>query len=384
MKFYYIIGHNIAVGSTFNQVHSELQKGVRLARCRKCGCMRETLENLEVSLKSFKHKEAKKLVQGVERWLKKLQPLEYACLGCKHCIPAEAMNVLTVKFPSAASSTLSSCEFEIDEERWPPVAGEYTVLNRSAPVAVSTLSSVKLEEELVRLRPAGLCIVGKTETENIGIDKIVKNIITNPAISYLIVAGKDTKGHKSGRTLLALWENGVNKEIRVMNSQGRRPILKNVTLSEVESFRRQIQVDNLIGCENPGILAERVESLSRLQTAACPSKCGCRKNPEQTPAVKFSSVTKIKAHKPKGLKLDKAGYFVIIPLKKKGIITVEHYNYQNKLLRIIEGRNSRDICHTIVDNNWISDLSHAVYLGKEVARAELAVKMGIKYVQEGA
>ncbi|MEF9475179.1 MAG: DUF4346 domain-containing protein [Candidatus Mariimomonas ferrooxydans] len=75
---------------------------------------------------------------------------------------------------------------------------------------------------------------------------------------------------------------------------------------------------------------------------------------------------------------------MIIPSKKKGIITVEHYNYQNKLLRKIEGRNSRDICHTIVDNNWISDLSHAVYLGKEVTRAELAVKMGIKYVQEGA
>jgi len=196
----------MAVNSTFAKTRSELQRGIRLAKCRKCGCMRDTLGNLKVSLPLLKSKEAKGLLQDVKKWLRELQPLEYSCFGCKKCIPPDAMNILISKFPSIASASLSGCGFDVSKNLWPPVAGEYTVLNKSAPVAVSTLSSVKLEEKLVKLRPSGLCIVGKTETENIGIDKIVKNIISNPAISFLIVAGKDTKGHRSGETLLALWK----------------------------------------------------------------------------------------------------------------------------------------------------------------------------------
>lgn len=36
-----------------------------------------------------------------------------------------------------------------------------------------------------------IATAGKTETENIGIDKVVKNIIGNPAIEYLVLAGND-------------------------------------------------------------------------------------------------------------------------------------------------------------------------------------------------
>ncbi|MCK5503559.1 MAG: hypothetical protein KAJ10_00250, partial [Thermodesulfovibrionia bacterium] len=109
--------------------------------------------------------------------------------------------MLTTKYPVLASATLSSCEIKINDSSWPPVEGEFTVFNRNAPVAVSTLASVKLEEKIAKLKPEGLCIVGKTETENIGIDKVVKNVISNPSINSLILAGKDTEGHQSGKTL---------------------------------------------------------------------------------------------------------------------------------------------------------------------------------------
>lgn len=86
----------------------------------------------------------------------------------------------------------------------------------------------------------------------------------------------------------------------------------------------------------------------------------------------------------KAVKLDKAGYFVIIPSKKDGNILVEHYSYDNKLLRKIESKNSRDIYFTIIENNWVTELSHAAYLGKELARAEISIKKGFKFVQDGA
>jgi tetrahydromethanopterin S-methyltransferase subunit A len=379
--------------STFKLVHSELQKAMRLAKCRKCGCMRGTLENLKASLPSLNMKEARGLSKNVNEWLKELEPIEYPCFGCAYCIPPEAMTKLTSKFPSFASSTLITCDFEERKNSWPHVAGEYTVLDKSAPVAVSVLASTPLEEKLAQLKPTGLCIIGKTETENIGIDKIVKNVITNPALKYLIIAGKDSEGHQAGKTLLALWENGVDNNMRIIGSAGRRPILKNVSVSDVNRFRKQIEIDNQIGCKNVKTLSNRIKELSRkhseIPCVTSVSSCGCNDCHDQTPVFMpqpAETVSKIKARKygKEEVKLDKAGYFVIIPSKKDKTITVEHYSYNNKLLRTIEGKYSRDIYLTIIFNNWLTDLSHAAYLGKELEKAELSIKKGFKFVQDGA
>ena len=382
---------------TFKKVFAEIQRGMRLSKCIKCGCMKGTLENLKASLPLLKIKDAKELLENVNKWLEQLQPPEYPCFGCKFCIPPEAMTFLTSKYPELASATLSSCEIQIDNSSWPPVEGEYTVLNKSAPVAISTLASVKLEEKLAGLNPPGLCIVGKTETENIGIDKIIKNVISNPSISSLILAGKDTEGHQSGKTLLALWENGVDKNMRIIGSKGRRPILKNVTHSDVEKFRKQVQVENQIGCANTRTLAGKIEELSRnaapaagLSGCGCHGDCGDQSVTMAMPAVSLpkspAAVPSITAKKQSktSIKLDKAGYFVILPSKKNTGILVEHYSYDNKLLRKIKGKTGRDIYFTIINNKWVTELSHAAYLGKELARAELSIKKGFKFVQDGA
>ena len=365
--------------------------------------MKGTLENLKASLPLLKIKDAKELLDNVNEWYGQLTPLEYPCLGCKYCIPPEAMTWLTAKYPVLTSATLSTCEITVNNDSWPPVEGEYTVVNSSAPVGVSTLASVKLEEKLVKLNPEGLCIVGKTETENIGIDKIVKNIVSNPAISFLILAGKDTAGHQAGKTLLALLENGVDKDMRIIGSKGRRPILKNVTHSEITKFRKQIKIEDMIGSENTRAIAKKIKDLNKLSPkpkASTGCRCGdstCA--PAQPAAIPISfgsspkrttkastakDVIKAKKQSKYTIKLDKAGYFVIIISRKKGDILVEHYSNANKFLRKIEGNNGRDIYFTIINNNWVSELSHAAYLGKELARAEMAIKKGFKFIQDGA
>ncbi len=63
---------------------------------------------------------------------------------------------------------------------------------------------------------------------------------------------------------------------------------------------------------------------------------------------------------------------------------MEHYAYDNKLLHIIEGKDAPSICSMIIENGWISELSHATYLGGELAKAELSLKLGFKYVQDKA
>ncbi len=363
-----------------NKIINELQKGMSLEKCKKCGCMKDTLENILSSLPLHVTKESLDLFEKIKEWLEKMEPIEYSCLGCKYCYPASAMNTFTEIFPEV-SSRLSGCSFEIKENIWPSVPGEYFAFceGKSCPVAVSTLASVELAERLAKIRPPELCIVGKTETENIGIDKIIKNTITNPTIRVLLLAGKDPEGHYSGKTLLALWENGVDERMRVIDAPGKHPVLRNVSKEEIEIFRNQIKIVDMIGCEDEVVIIKKIKELSRKIT----SSCRCDSQEIEFKPTQVMTVPVIKAQKPDRVEMDRAGYFVIIPQREKKIIIVEHYSYENKLLRIIEGKDAKSIYHTVIKNGWVTQLSHAAYLGKELIKAELSIKFGFKYIQDG-
>lgn len=292
------------------------------------------------------------------------------------------MNMFNEAFPEATALNSVSCEIEALSTSWPPVVGEYFVFceHQNCQVAVSTLASVSLAEELANMKPDNLCIVGKTETENIGIEKIIKNIITNPSIHTLLLAGKDPKGHRSGATLLSLCEKGVDDAMRVINSPGKHPVLKNTTREEVGAFRSQVKVVDMIGCVDADKVAARIKELASGKQRSC----GKMEFTHVIKPVEVGSVEVIQAEKSKKVVLDEAGYFVILPLRDKGIISVEHYSPDNRLLRIIEGKDSADIYKKIIKNHWITELSHAAYIGKELAKAELSMKFDFKYIQDGA
>ena len=106
---------------------------------------------------------------------------------------------------------------------------------------MTTLGSVALAEEVGESPPQGLCIVGKVETENIGIEKIIKNVISNPAIRYLICAGHEPPKHLTGATMIALLNEGVDENNRISGAPGMRPVLPNTSVEEVQAFRQQVK-----------------------------------------------------------------------------------------------------------------------------------------------
>jgi tetrahydromethanopterin S-methyltransferase subunit A len=158
-------------------------------------------------------------------------------------------------------------------------------------------------------------------------------------------------------------------------------MLRNVSRAEIDAFRQQVQVIDLIGCENLDEITDRVVALAQSNTAACGCGGGC-----DTPApIAISHVTTLTA--PESVEtviMDQAGYFVVVPLADRQVINVEHYAYDDTLLHVVEGPNARSLYLNIIANQWVSELSHAAYLGKELARAELALQHGFKYVQDGA
>jgi tetrahydromethanopterin S-methyltransferase subunit A len=364
----------------FHIIRSELAAGMQLTKCQQCGCMQETLDALASCLTSEHTDDAQALARDVIAWRQQMQPTRYACLGCAYCYPAVAQNAFATAFPSLSPLPSLQCDFEIRAAEWPPVVGEYEVLDPTAAVAVSTLASVSLVKEIAKRQPRGLSLIGKTETENIGVDKVVKNSITNPALRYLILAGIEAPGHRSGSTLLMLAEHGIDNTGRVIGSPGKRPILRNVSASEVAAYRAQVQVVDMMVCENPEEICAAVEAFAQHGVS-----CSCHAGAELAMPQELPTVPSICASEPsQTVKLDKAGYFVIVPLRAKGSITVEHYAYDNTLLRRIEGATARAICATLLAHGWVTELSHAAYLGRELAKAELALSSGFPYVQDGA
>jgi tetrahydromethanopterin S-methyltransferase subunit A len=106
--------------------------------------------------------------------------------------------------------------FFVAHENRPVAVGRYYVGRRDRPVAISTLGSVELMKQIGRREE--FAIVAKTFTENIGIEKVVQNIVSNPAIRFLLVCGPESQ-HKVGQSLIALKQAGVDSDGRIVGSR---------------------------------------------------------------------------------------------------------------------------------------------------------------------
>ena len=127
-----------------------------------------------------------------------------------------------------------------------PIKHEY-YLGRGSRVAICTLSSIKLLIEISNDTKVmnNVAIVGRLLSENKGIDKIIKYCLTNKELVHLIVCGKDARGHRAGDALIALSNNGVTKEGKIIMSKSPCPHIMS-TYEEVQSFRNRIIIHNLI------------------------------------------------------------------------------------------------------------------------------------------
>jgi len=143
-------------------------------------------------------------------------------------------------------------------EGWPVIKGEYDAGNPENPVAVSTCGShLKGAPQIA----AGAAITGPQKTENLGIEKIVANIISNPNIRFLLVTGSEVKGHISGEAIIMLHKNGL-KENRVVGATGAIPYIENLPDDAIKRFQAQVQVVEMIGTEDEGAILAKIKELA--------------------------------------------------------------------------------------------------------------------------
>jgi dihydropteroate synthase-like protein len=82
-------------------------------------------------------------------------------------------------------------------------------------------------------------------------------------------------------------------------------------------------------------------------------------------------------------KPDQAGWFKILVDRRSSEIVAQHYEpHENRPTTIIKGRNAREVYQTIVRRRLVANYDHAAYLGKELEKAFIALKLERSYVQD--
>ena len=83
--------------------------------------------------------------------------------------------------------------------------------------------------------------------------------------------------------------------------------------------------------------------------------------------------------------LDPKGFFTIKPFPEEGIIRVRYYKVTpqgHKKVALIEGKTAEEIVQTIVREKLVSSLQHVAYLGSELQKAEVALKLKLEFTQD--
>jgi len=141
---------------------------------------------------------------------------------------------------------------------WPITKGDFNSGDPNSPVAVMTCGS-HLDEKGICDKGAAIC--GSCKTENLGLEKVIANIISNPNIRFLMLCGTEVKGHLAGQTMVALHAGGV-KDGRVVGAEGAIPFIENLNDAAIKRFQEQVQLVNIMESEDLGAIAAKISDLT--------------------------------------------------------------------------------------------------------------------------
>ncbi len=353
---------------------AQLHEAAEAKKCWPCGCLHGGLVSIERAFPEGARLAV--LDAAIQAARSQLVDVRYECLGCEVCYPAVAINALS-RLGGEHPIEVGACPTAPVEtlRGWPPLPGSYRVLRYSAPVAVCTLTDEALAASVAAQGEPGIAIVGTMQTENLGVERLIQNVIANPNIRFLVVCGADSRqaiGHLPGQSLLALAQSGIDERSRIIGAAGKRPVLRNLARDAVEHFRRTVVVVGLIGQDQASAVLAVVKD------------CAAR-NPGAAHVFAREQVVKpLQGYLPERMVSDPTGYFVVYVDRPRQLLSLEHYRNDGVLDAVIEGGTAPELYIPAVDKGLVSRLDHAAYLGRELARAEQALRSGEPFVQDAA
>jgi tetrahydromethanopterin S-methyltransferase subunit A len=133
------------------------------------------------------------------------------------------------------------CEFVL------PIRLSYEMGNGNM-LAICTLSDMSLLKEIISNKDImrKIFLVGRLLSENRGIDNLLETVHNCPQLRYLILCGKDVKGHLPGQALISLHNYGIREDGLIVGARGSNPTLRS-TKEAISCFRTNIEIVDLIG-----------------------------------------------------------------------------------------------------------------------------------------
>lgn len=259
-------------------------------------------------------------------------------------------------------------------QKWPVVEGDYLMGDPSSAVAVCTLADTDLPTEL---KAAGMlgntAIVGTLSTENLGIERVIRNVVANSNIRFLVLCGRDSRGHRAGQAVLSLKAIGVDQSWRIVGAMGPRPVIKNITADELVAFRQHVTVVDEIGTRDISRLTEVVQACLAQQEGSPPAL---------QPKIHLPKTVEARHPGNKEFVHDPEGFFLVLLDRDTRAILCEHYVKEGILNEVIRGASAEVVANTAIKRGLISRLDHAAYLGRELAKAEAALVLELPYIQD--
>jgi len=134
---------------------------------------------------------------------------------------------------------------------WP---GDFTPCTPTGSVAAVLLSTDYIP-------PHTIAIYGHVKTENIGLEKIMANVISNPHIRYLVLIGKDIRGHLPGASLKALHQHGIDNTNKINTAPGAIPYIENLSGDAIKRFQNQVSIIDLMNIADKKYLDTKINEL---------------------------------------------------------------------------------------------------------------------------
>ena len=255
----------------------------------------------------------------------------------------------------------------------PAIVGDVVFGSMESPVAVCTLGSRALLPALSG-RPE-IAVAGRVFTENVGVERMIQNLAAFESVRFLIVCGRETR-HRVGQTILALHRNGLDADRRVIGSDAPEPIMPSLTPAQLQAFQGRVAVIDMIGVDDAEAIVARARALTA-QPVTEADTAPAAGSPVAEPETIVASRDPASAWK-----YDPVGYFLVFVNRGRGQLRVEHRTADHGLRTVFEGRRAEELCHTIVRRGDVTLLAHAAYLGRELAKAETALTLGLEYEQD--
>lgn len=215
-----------------------------------------------------------------------------------------------------------------------------------APVAICTLADELLRRRLIYYPLAEGVMIRPLNHEPHGVEMLAETLLRLPHIRVLAVVGESPALR------------------RLFAGESTWP---NLTAAQVEAVRQQVRLIETTEAELWETVRPYLEEW--LEPGAGESASGAPAGYEQVAAAErcFDEP-------------DPAGY-VIISLTGE-LILATHYTAEGRRTRALAAHDSESLAQALAKAGLIGRFDHALYIGRELMKAEVAQRLGLPYVQD--